>query len=255
MERHEVMDYNKVEDGGYLHFEFQTTKKKEDITRFLYYDTSLFCRDNRKIETIVVYSSEITNAVTHIDAGTVKYNIRAFYMYNLDGDENYIYLKNKINNGEHLTNEDIMKLTFIPLMRTDKDKGDITIDCIELANIIPNSEEKTKSLTLLYALFDKFGDEKAKSKFKETVSMTEVGKMIFDEGKEEGKQEGLIKGKIEGKTEGKLELLVKQLSRKFKGLPKDLIENIKKLPDDTLDIIAMDIFTIESIDELREYIK
>jgi hypothetical protein len=160
-----------TEDGEYLHFEFQTTKKKEDITRFLYYDTSLFCRDNRKIETIVVYSSKITNAVTHIDAGTVKYNIKAFYMYNLDGDENYIYLKNKINNGEHLTNEDIMKLTFIPLMRTDKDKGDITIDCIELANGIPNGEEKTKSLTLLYALFDKFGDEKAKSKFKETKQL------------------------------------------------------------------------------------
>jgi hypothetical protein len=232
-----------TEDGGYLHFEFQTTKKREDITRFLYYDTSLFCRDNRKIETIVIYSSEITNAVTYIDGGTVKYEIKAFYMSNIDGDENYRYLKDKIIKGEPLTNEDIMKLTFIPLMRTDKDKGDITIDCIELANNIPNSEEKTKLLTLLYALFDKFGDERAKNRFKEAVSMTEVGKMIFDEGKEVGI------------AKGKAELLVKQLSKKFKGLPKDLIEAIEKLPDSTLEVIAMDIFTIDSIDELREYIK
>lgn len=77
----------------------------------------------------------------------------------------------------------------------------------------------------------------------EGVSLTEVGKMIF----EEGKEEGIMKGKSE--------LLVKLLTKKFKGLPKDIIEAIEKLPDATLEVIAMDIFTIESIDELREYIK
>jgi hypothetical protein len=35
-----------TEDGNYLHFEFQTTDKKDDIKRFLYYDASLFIRPN-----------------------------------------------------------------------------------------------------------------------------------------------------------------------------------------------------------------
>lgn len=246
-----AMDYLfYTEDGEYLHFEFQTTNKRQDITRFLYYDTSLYCRDGRKIDTVVIYSSEITNAETSIDGGSIQYNIKAYYMYRLDGDEAYKYLYEKIKNGENLTNEDIMKLTFIPLMKTSEDKGDITIKCIELANNINMEEEKVKSLTLLYALFDKFGNEKAKRKFKEVVSMTEVGRMIFEEGREEGRQEG----KQEGKLEGKAELLIKLLIKKFKSLPQEIKEAIEKLPDETLDVIAMDIFTIESIEELKQYI-
>lgn len=31
-------------DGNYLHFEFQTTDKQDDIKRFMYYDASLLFR-------------------------------------------------------------------------------------------------------------------------------------------------------------------------------------------------------------------
>lgn len=48
-----------TEDGSYLHFEFQTTNKKDDIKRFLYYDASLFYKEKRKVKTIVIYSADI----------------------------------------------------------------------------------------------------------------------------------------------------------------------------------------------------
>ncbi|OPJ64024.1 hypothetical protein [Clostridium oryzae] len=38
-----------TEDGSYLHFEFQTTDKREDIKRFLYYDASLFYKEKRTV--------------------------------------------------------------------------------------------------------------------------------------------------------------------------------------------------------------
>lgn len=53
---------------------------------------------------------------------------------------------------------------------------------------------------LLYALFDKFGDDSSKKRFKGVVGMTDVGKMIFEEGREEGK----------------IDLLIKQLIKNFK---------------------------------------
>jgi len=52
-------------------------------------------------------------------------------------------------------------------MNTKRNKSDITLESIEVANNIKNEEDKNKCLTLLYALFDKFGDEKSKKKFKE----------------------------------------------------------------------------------------
>ncbi len=64
-----------TEDGNYLHFEFQTTDKKEDIRRFLYYDASLVRNDNRRVRTMVIYSADIENVETYIDAGTIKYEV------------------------------------------------------------------------------------------------------------------------------------------------------------------------------------
>jgi len=56
---------------------------------------------------------------------------------------------------------------------------------------------------LLYALFDKFGDDVSKKRFKEVVSMTDVGRMIYEDVMEEGIEKG------------KADLLIKLLIKKF----------------------------------------
>ncbi|MHC1682289.1 MAG: hypothetical protein AB6733_04990 [Clostridiaceae bacterium] len=61
-----------TDDGNYLHFEFQTTNKKDDLKRFLFYDASLFYKEKRKVRTIVIYSSDIENIETCIDARSIK---------------------------------------------------------------------------------------------------------------------------------------------------------------------------------------
>lgn len=230
-----------TEDGGYLHFEFQTTNKKDDLSRFLYYDTSLYCKDKKKVKTVVIYSADIENTETYIDGGSVKYSVEAFYMNSLNGDERFDYLKEKIINGAHLTDEDIVNLTFIPLMKTKEDKNARIMKCIELADKIKIKEDKNKCTTLLYALFDKFGDEVSKKKFMEVISMTEVGKMIFED------------GKSEGKAEGKAEVLIKQLIKKFESVPQQYIDKIKVLPELVVEEIATDIFELEKIQDLEKY--
>ncbi|MBK1809488.1 DUF4351 domain-containing protein [Clostridium sp. YIM B02505] len=220
-------------DGNYLHFEFQTTDKKEDIKRFLYYDASLFYKDKRKIRTVVIYSADIEDAEIHIDAGSINYNIEAFYMKNLDGDKKLEMLKNKIRNNEKLTSEDILTLSFIPLMSSNISKSERTLEGIELANSIQDSEVKLKCLTLLYALFDKFGDKISKKRFKEVFSVTEIGKMIRDE--------------------GKAEILIKLLNKKFKKLSEEYEEKIKNLPSENIELIANDIFDLEKVEDLEKY--
>ncbi len=96
----------------------------------------------------------------------------------------------------------------------------------------------------------KFGDEISKKKFKEVVTMTEIGRMIRDEGKAEGIKEGIK----EGKTEGKAEILIKQLIKKFKSVPNEYKEKIKKMPEETIEIIATDIFDMEKIEDVEKYI-
>lgn len=68
-----AMDYLfYTDDNEYLHFEFQTTKKRDDISRFLYYDASLYYKNKKKITTVVVYSSDIKDVITDLNCGSIK---------------------------------------------------------------------------------------------------------------------------------------------------------------------------------------
>lgn len=125
-------------------------------------------------------------------------------------------------------------------------KSQRALEGIELANSIEEDDTKLQCLTLLYALFDKFGDSLSKIRFKEVFSMTEIGKMI----REDGLKEGIEVGKETEKTE----ILIKLLVKKFKKLPTGYEEKIKKLPMATLDIIITEIFDLESIEDLNKYL-
>ena len=232
--------------GDYVHFEFQTTKKRDDISIFLYYDASLHYKSKRKIRTIVIYSSEINDVNTYINCGSIKYSIEAFYMNQLNGDEKLKEIQFKIKNNIELTQNDIMALSFIPLMNNKINKSDIIIKSIEVAQEIPNNNMKNNTLMLLYALFDKFGDEKSKNKFKEVIVMTEIGKMIYNDGLQEGMEKGMEKAKSE--------MLIKQLIKKFNKLPDDYKLKIKRTSNDTLDVLLTEIFDMESINDLDKYL-
>lgn len=71
--------------------------------------------------------------------------------------------------------------------------------------------------------------------------MTELGKSLIQEGIEKGKEEG------------KAELLIKMLMKKFKKIPNEYKEKIKVLPEETIELIATDIFELNSIEELEQY--
>ena len=132
---------------------------------------------------------------------------------------------------------------------------------IMLAEEIKESNTKLQCITLLYAFLEKFGDAKSKEKFKEVFSMTEIGRMIVEEsmekgmkkGIEKGRMEGKAEGKVEGKAEGKAEMLIKLLTKKFKKVPKEYIKNIKALPMDTIEVIALEIFDMKDIKDLEKY--
>ncbi|GCD12545.1 DUF4351 domain-containing protein [Clostridium tagluense] len=248
------MDYTfYTEDGNYLHFEFQTTNRQEDIRRFMFYDASLHYKGNRKIRTVVVYSSDIKKVENYIDAGSIKYNMEAYYMNNIDGDEKYNYLKNKIDNNEELTNEEILSLTFIPLMKGKLTRTERTIRSIELADKINISDSKLKCLTMLYALLEKFGDAESKKKFKEVFNMTEIGKMILEDGIAKGMEKGMEKGIEKGRKEGKAQLLLKQLTKRFNKIPNEYKNKIMELPDETIEIIGLELFEMKNVEEIEKY--
>ena len=108
-----------------------------------------------------------------------------------------------------------------------------------------DNEYKYDIESMLYAFADKFLKEKDLQRVKEEISMTELGRMLIEDGRTEGR--------IEGRTEGKIETLIKLLIKKFGFLSEEYKNKISKLSSETIDIILMEIFDIKSINELDKY--
>jgi hypothetical protein len=240
------MDYLfNTEDGNYLHFEFQSTNKNDDMARFMYYDAALYYRDRKKIKTVVVYSSDITDSSDELLCGSLNYRVEAFYMVNIDGDEKYSSIKIKINNGEELTVDDIVILTFIPLMKSNLSKGTRAMNSLNLAKSIKDEKLRGDCVTLLYALFDKFADSELKKKFREVFTMTDIGKMIYEDGLKDGEERG---EKI-----GKALSVIKILTKKFGKLPQGYNDKIMELNDIILDLMITDILDYKSLEDVKKY--
>jgi len=248
------MDYTfLMEDDTYIHFEFQTTNKgKKDLRRFRAYEALLSLQKEKDVTTYVVYSNDIKKAMSSLETGISKFNVKSIFMSEKNGDLIFEELEKKINNKEKLTKQELISLTFTPIMGGKLTEVEKIIKSIRIVKS-SDSEYKYDIESMLYAFADKFLQGKDLQKVKEEISMTELGRMLIEDGRTEGRIEGRIEGRTEGRTEGKIETLIKLLIKKFGFLSEEYKNKISKLSSETIDIILMEIFDIKSINELDKY--
>ncbi|MDS1002658.1 DUF4351 domain-containing protein [Clostridium sporogenes] len=244
------MDYTfLMEDDTFIHFEFQTTNKgKIDLRRFRAYEALLSYQTAKDAVTYVVYSGNIKNPGNTLETGINEYKVNSISMADKDGDKIYNDIVEKIKLGKYITKQDIISLTFTPIMGGNMEIADKIINAIQVVKDV-NNDYKYDVESILYAFANKFLSGKDLDKVKEELRMTELGKSLIQEGIEKGIKEGIK----EGREEGKSELLIKMLIKKFKKLPDGYKKKIKSLPEETLEIIATDIFELNSIEELEQY--
>ena len=248
------MDYTfLMEDDTYIHFEFQTTNKgKKDLRRFRAYEALLSLQKEKDVTTYVVYSNNIKKAMSSLETGISKFNVKSIFMSEKNGDLIFEELEKKINNKEKLTKQELVSLAFTPIMGGKLTKVEKIIKSIRIVKS-SDSEYKYDIESMLYAFADKFLKGKDLQRVKEEISMTELGRMLIEDGRTEGRIEGRIEGRTEGRTEGKIETLIKLLIKKFGFLSEEYKNKISKLSSETIDIILMEIFDIKSINELDKY--
>ncbi|MCY6354987.1 DUF4351 domain-containing protein [Clostridium sp. ZS2-4] len=240
------MDYTfLMEDDTFIHFEFQTTNKgKVDLRRFRAYEALLSHQTGKDVLTYVVYSGNIKNPGNILTTGINEYKVKSISMADKDGDKIYNDIVEKIKSGIEITKQDIISLTFTPIMGGKISTVDKILNAIHIVKDIHN-DYRNDVESILYAFSNKFLSGKDLEKVKEELRMTELGKSLI--------QEGIEKGREEGREEGKVELLIKMLTKKFKKVPNEYKVKIKTLPEETLEIIAIEIFEINSIEELEQY--
>lgn len=118
-------------------------------------------------------------------------------MANKNGDQVLQRLKFKLQAGDTLTNDDLIGLAFAPIMGGQWTQTERIKEAITLSHSITNSEDKANIQSILFAFASKFLSSSDLESVKEAILMTQLGQMIYDDGKEDGRQEGRQLGKIE----------------------------------------------------------
>jgi hypothetical protein len=256
------MDLNfLLEDGSILHLEEEVSLSKNDIIRYAAYDLKLYARYGTTINTVVLCVNKVGKTNTCIDAGSLKYSVRILDMSEKDADYKLYELKQKITDNQEI-NE--LEIVFLPLMRSKKEKVELLKEAIELEkqlNVDINIKEKIIAMTLVAA--DKMVEREQLKNIWEEIKMLKVIEFArekgIEEGMEKGIEEGMEKGMEEGMEKGmekgKSDLLLSLLAKKFKKVPEEYQEKIKKLDPVTLNTLAMDIFEINDLKELENYLK
>ena len=134
------MDYTfLMEDDTYIHVEFQATDKgKDDLRRFRAYESLLSFQTSKDVVTYVVYSNGIINTKSILKTGINEYNVKAISMYDKDGDIVIQEVEEKLNNNIEVTKQDLVALTFTPIMSGRLTKLDRIIKSIRIVKKIDN---------------------------------------------------------------------------------------------------------------------
>lgn len=221
------MDYTfLMEDDTYIHFEFQTTNKGvTDLRRFRTYEALLNMQTGKDVVTYVVYSGDIKNPLSGYESGINSYRVNAISMANKDGDKIFNDIIDKIKSGEELSKQDIIALTFTPIMGGKLSKGDKIVNAIRVVKDI-DKDYRYDVESILYAFANKFLSGKDLEKIREEIKMTELGKSLIEE--------GIEKGKSEGKQENAIETAKRAIK---KGMSNDVISELTELSIEDIEII------------------
>ena len=264
-----------LEDGSILHIEPEIDLSQKDTLRFLRYDIELYAEHGAKINTIVISDKKVKTENTKIEGGCFDYCLKYIDMSQLNADEKIEEVKEKIQRGEKI-NE--LELIFLPMMKSEKEKGLLVEELIEIEKKLDIEWEKKEQMVITtLVLSNKLISEEYYHKILEEIRMIGVIEYGLQKAREEGMEKGIEKGMArgiekgiergiergiekgmergieKGMEKGKADIIMQLLLKKFKHSAQQYKEKIQNLDSATLNVLAMDILEMEDIKEVEKY--
>ena len=146
---------------------------------------------------IVIYTADVEKAPEEFSAGCLSLKMEQAFLSKIDPETVQEEIREKLEHGLPLSDDELMKLIILPLTYKGKEKKKQAVkEAVELAKKIVNKEKKTFVLSGILVFADKIIDSETAKYIKEVVRMTQVAELLLEEGREEGRREGRQEGLI-----------------------------------------------------------
>ena len=189
-----------LSDGSLAIIDYESSFSRENFVKYLNYIARVIRRfairrelkDLNQLKMVVIYTADVERAEERYDLGGLILVVESAYLIHLDGSQIYDRLKNKIDAGEKLTEEELMELMILPLTVKGKKRKQETIEkAVNLGKRLPDREGQLKVIAGILTFTDKIIDRVDAKKLEEEMQMTLVGQMLMEEGYQRGKEKGI----------------------------------------------------------------
>ena len=174
----------KLEDDSLLIVDFESVSKKANFVKYSRYFNRVLERYGPDVEIriLVVYTSDVENAMDRLVKKCGSIVVEQAYLSHIDGDKEFKAIKDKIEAGEKLAEEEIIKLVILPLTYRGKEKKVEAIDrIIEVADEVKDEDDRVFILSSLCVSTEKFMTENQSTRIEEMIRMTRVGRRIWED--------------------------------------------------------------------------
>ncbi len=183
-----------LEDGSIAILDYESAYKKSNFTKYGRYIMDVIDRYLKEgkepdIHMMVLYTADIEKAEASLTRTACSIQTEASYLIGVPSEEWLEHARTCIAE-KNVSDEVLMHLVLLPLTYKGEEKKQEAIkECVHLARQIPDKEQEAFALAGILSFTDKVITKETQKYIKEVLSMTQVGKMLMDEGRQEGRQE------------------------------------------------------------------
>ncbi len=166
---------------------------------------------------IVIYTADVERAPDEFSVGCLTLKLEHAFLSKIDSTEVVRQITARLERGEALSDEELMKLIILPLTYKGKERKEQAVkEAVELAKRIEDGGEKSFVLSGILVFADKIINAKTAEYIKEVLKMTQVAQLLMEEGRKEGREEGRKSGISDGEQYKLISQVLKKLKKNYK---------------------------------------
>lgn len=184
-----------LEDDTYALVDYESVDAVKDRIKYMDYISRVTRRlydESGKIPVIrmiVIYTGDVEKAEDLFQVGCLTLHMEQVFVSHLPAEEIYQTVSHKLSRGERLTEQELMQLIILPLAEKGlEDKQERIRQVIDLVKKISDEQEQQLVFSGLLVITDKFIDRADAEKIRREITMTKVGRLIFEDGLMEGEK-------------------------------------------------------------------
>ena len=177
-------------DGSYVFVDYESEYREKNKCDYLKYFARITERLYNEfgrfvpLKLVIIYTADVKRGTTDpvLDTGGVRMEIEEAFLTELDAGDIWKGLKRKIESGEELSDEDMMRMIIYPLtFRGRRAKQEAVARAIGLAKKIENENRMYFVLKMIWVFADKYITEGDSNRIREVLTMTKVDRILEEE--------------------------------------------------------------------------